>query len=161
MTYSGRNMLFSAYHAKASSLAGAAGWVCAMLTCALISGCGNGGSSAATDSSNLQFVADSYGLFLKNNRRLPNDDAEFREFVTQRAAEDPRAKGQTVDQLLTSERDGKPFDLLTLEDAPPAGSPYAAYEQVGVDGRRLIADTAGNIQEVDEATFRTLVPNVP
>jgi hypothetical protein len=120
-------MLFSANHAKASSLAGAAGWVCATLTCALIAGCGNGAPSAATDSSKLQFVADSYGLFLKNNRRLPNDDAEFREFV----------------------------------DAPPAGSPYAAYEQEGVNGRRLIADTAGNIQEVDEATFRTLVPNAP
>lgn len=141
----------------------AAGLICAMLMCALIAGCGSGVSSpgAAGDDTHLEFVADSYGLFLKNNRRLPNDDAEFREFITKLAAEDPRAQGETVDELLTSQRDGKPYGLITLEDAPPAGCVQAAYEQVGVDGRRLIADTAGNIQEVDEATFQTLVPDSP
>lgn len=141
----------------------AAGLVFAMLTCVLIAGCGDGASNqgAATDGSHLKFVADTYGLFLKNYRRLPNDDGEFREFATKLAADDPKAKGQTIDQLFTSERDGKPFGLFTLKTPPPADSPQAAYEQVGVDGRRLVADTAGNIQEVDEATFRTMVPNSP
>ncbi len=139
------------------------GLVCAMLTCVLIAGCGDGASSQgeATDDSHLKFVADSYALFLKEHRRLPNDDAEFREFATKRAADDPKAKGQTVDQLLTSERDGKPFGLFTLEDSLPDGFFQAAYEQVGVDGRRLVADSAGNIQEVDEATFREMVPISP
>jgi hypothetical protein len=147
---------------KALSRVQAAGWVCGMLTCVLIAGCDNGASSRdATDDSHLKIIADSYSLFLKNNRRLPKDDTEFREFVTQRAAEDPRAEGQTIDQLLTSPRDRQPYVLLTEQNAPSGGSIQAAYEQEGVNGRRLIADTAGNIQEVDEATFRTLVPDSP
>jgi hypothetical protein len=135
----------------------------ALLSCVLITGCGSGapGQGAATGSPHLKFAADTYSLFLKNYRRLPNDDAEFREFAIKVAADDPTAKGQTIDALLTSERDGKPFGLITVEDSPPPESFQAAYEQVGVDGRRFIADTAGNIQEVDEAAFRALVPNAP
>ena len=39
------------------------------------------------------------------------------------------------------------------------GQPVVAYETTGVGGKRLVANTLGAIDEVDEATFRTLVPN--
>lgn len=147
----------------ASAIIRAAGLTCAMLNCLLVAGCGNLASnqSAATDDSHLKFVADSYGLFLKEHRRLPSDDAEFREFVTKLASDNPVTTGKSVDQLLTSTRDGKPFGLFTSASPPPAGSPWAAYEQVGVDGRRLIADTAGKIQEVDDVAFRAMMPKSP
>lgn len=137
--------------------------ICTLLLALLVAGCDGGSSSQSTtaEGSHLAFVADGYGLFLKQHRRVPKDESEFREFIAKVATDDPRAAGHSIDQLLTSERDNKPYGIFTSQNASPANSIYAAYEQMGVGGMRFVADTAGNIKEVDETTFRELVPSSP
>ena len=126
-------------------------------------GCGGHSSStmAGPQASNLRSIGSAYQLFLKEHRRLPANENEFQEFVALVAAEDLKARNVTVEQIMTSERDGQPYVVFCRDNPPPDGSFVAAYEQVGVEGRRYVADTAGNVKEVDEASFRELVPNGP
>jgi hypothetical protein len=136
---------------------------CGVLLAVVSVGCG--GSSSSTmggpQASHLRSIGRAYQLFLKEYRRLPANEYEFKVFVAQVAAEDLKAKNLTVEQLSTSERDGKPYVVFYRGNPPPEGSFVAAYEQVGVGGRRFVADTAGNVKEVDEGSFRELVPNGP
>jgi len=126
-------------------------------------GCGghSSSSSGGPQASNLRSIGGAYQLLLKEHRWLPANETEFKEFVPLVAAEDLKARNVTVDQIMTSERDGKPCVVFTRANPPPEGSFVAAYEQVGVDGRRYVADTAGNVTEVEEASFHELVPNAP
>jgi hypothetical protein len=140
----------------------------ASLACGVLfalSSVGCGGSSSGTtggpQASNLRSIGSAYQLFLKQHRRLPANEDQFREYVELVAAEDLKAKNLTVDQLMTSERDGQPYVVVCSDNPPPDGSVLAAYEQVGVEGRRYVADTAGNVTEVDGASFRELVSNGP
>ena len=147
------------------------GWMIvrfASLTCGVllaIVSVGCGGSSSSTmggpQASHLRSIGRAYQLFLKEHRRLPANENEFKDFVALVAADDLKAKNLTVEQLSTSERDGKPYVVFYRDNPPPEGSFVAAYEQVGVGGRRYVADTVGNVKEVDEASFRELVPNGP
>lgn len=134
-------------------------WTYCIILAVCATGCSSESTGPDSGSQNVQLVADYYSLFLKENRRLPKDEAEFKNFLGPVVAEDAKAKGKTVEELLISPRDGKPLVLFTKENPPPEGAALAVYEQVGKNGSRYLADTAGNIQEVDEVTFRTLVPN--
>jgi hypothetical protein len=127
-----------------------------LVVCA--AGCSSAPKGPDSSSTNLQLVADYYAIFLKEHRRLPKNEAEFKNFLAPVVAEDVKAEGKTVEELLVSHRDGKPFVLFTQENPPPEGAALAVYEQVGMNGIRCVADTAGTIQEVDEPTFRTMVP---
>ena len=140
----------------------------ASLTCGVllaIGWVGCGGHSSSTgggpQASNLRSVGTAYQLFLREHRRLPADENEFQEYLALVAAKDLKARNLTVGQLSTSERDGKPYVVFYGDNPPPDGSYVAAYEQVGLDGRRYVVDTAGNIKEVDETSFRELVPIGP
>jgi hypothetical protein len=66
-----------------------------------------------------------------------------------------------MDDLFVSPHDGERYVVL-YGPAPKTGdASVVAYEKTGVDGKRQVGFLLGNIQEVDEAEFKKLVPNPP
>lgn len=63
-----------------------------------------------------------------------------------------------VDALFTSSRDGKPIVVVYAPRPAKMDPNVVAYEQDGVDGKRLVGFSLGTVEEVDEARFRELVP---
>jgi hypothetical protein len=98
----------------------------------------------------LGLVATFYGDFLSERGAPPKDEAAFRAFLQERSQRLERMK-LDVDTLLTSPRDGQPFIIVYGKRVAPRDSPntpWAAYEQTGVDGKRLAAQVRGQIVEL-------------
>ena len=110
-------------------------------------GCGGGSEGGGDDYQTrrqLSLVAEIYGDYLgTHGNAAPKDDAEFRVFLTEYAAKRLKAYNVAdVDELLKSPRDGQPFTIVCGKRLAPPDSPntpWAAYEQTGVDGTRLAA----------------------
>jgi len=125
-------------------------------------GCGRSNSSAETESSNLKPLAVYYGRFVGANRgKGPKDENQLKEFIRNRPADELSTMGITdVDSLFISSRDKKPYKFKFEEKQPMPGQlSIFAWEQDGVNGKRFVGGTLGQIEEVDEARFRELVPN--
>ncbi|RIK85351.1 MAG: hypothetical protein DCC67_04155 [Planctomycetota bacterium] len=59
-----------------------------------------------------------------------------------------------IDGLLTSPRDGQPLVIVYGKRIAPKDSPntpWAAYEQTGVDGKRMVAKVRGTVDELTTA----------
>ena len=127
-----------------------------LATMAFFAGCGTVAESedVAEQRSNLRALAAAYGSYVKNNRgRVPKNEKSFRKWIEkQGSVEDFGA--QSLDEMFISSRDDEPYVVVY-------GKPkkVVAYEAVGIDGSRYIADDLGIVQEVDEATFRDMVPD--
>jgi hypothetical protein len=126
-------------------------------------GCAPRTESAATESSNLKPLAVYYGRFVSSNRgRGPKDEKELKEFIQKRPQSELDNFGiKDVDGLFISSRDKKPykFKFEAKPSAPGGSATIFAWEQDGVDGKRYVAGTLGEIKEVGDEEFRTLVPN--
>ncbi len=141
--------------------------LCLMLlglgSASLMIGCGGRSQSADTESSNLKPLAVFYGRFVSSNRgRGPKDENELKEFIKSRPQADLDNLGvKDVESLFTSSRDKKPykFKFESKPGVPGQSSTIFAWEQDGVGGTRFVAGTLGEIKEVGEEEFRTLVPN--
>jgi hypothetical protein len=122
----------------------------------LAAGCTS--SSQTSTQSNLAILAKNYGMYQAQNQgQTPPDEKKFKEFIQK---QDPAAK---VDELFTSPRDGQPYVILYGKKAavpdPQKGMPIVAYEKVGVGGKRLVARSTTQVEEVDDAKLREWVPN--
>jgi hypothetical protein len=121
---------------------------------AAVLGCGEvsptGGGDEFQTRRMLGMVATFYGDFLAERGAPPKDEATFRAFLQERSQQLERMK-LDVDGLLTSPRDGQPLVVVYGKRVAPADSPntpWAAYEQTGVDGKRLAAQVRGQIVEL-------------
>jgi hypothetical protein len=116
---------------------------------------------------NLKKLAILIGQFRAHNRgALPTDPAQVKAFAAQMPAD--RLQGWHIDPgnldaLLISSRDLKPFVFRApaAGGGPPTpGGPQRVmvYEQVGKDGKRMVAYETCQVAELDEAKFKELVP---
>lgn len=141
--------------------------LCLMLlgmgSASLILGCGGRSQSADTESSNLKPLAVLYGKFVGANRgRGPKDENEFRAFIKSRPQSEIEGFGiKDPESLFTSSRDKKPykFKFEAKQAVPGQSANIFAWEQDGVGGKRYVAGTLGEVKEVGEEEFRTMVPN--
>ncbi len=139
---------------------------CLALVCVLALslnfGCQNGASTSPTESSNLKPLAVMYGRFISSNQgRGPKDEQEFKDFIKNQPSQELSNLGVTdVESLFVSSRDKKPYNLKFYAAPPAPGKSINifAWEQDGIQGKRYVAGTLGEIKEVDETTFRELVP---
>lgn len=95
-----------------------------------------------------------YGTYMKNNRgRVPKSEKAFKAWIEKHGGAEAYG-AETVDEMFTSSRDNEPYVVVY-------GKPkrIVAYEAVGVEGSRFIADDLGDVREVDAATFAELVPD--
>jgi hypothetical protein len=135
----------------------------ALAAVALATGCGNP-AKVAQESSNLKPLAVLYGQFIGQHQgKPPADEAEFKAFLKKLDPERLKSfQVADVDSMFISSRDNQPYIVRYGKlqgSAGPAAQPVVAYEQTGVDGKRYVASSIGAIQEVDEETFRKMVPD--
>ena len=127
-------------------------------------GCGGGkptGDEARARAA-LRMVGIEYGRYLvANNGAPPPDEAAMRTFLDLQISRTPNYGVASADELLSSTRDGKPLQLICGAKVAPPDRPealWAAYEQTGVDGRRLVVNTRGDVVELDAEAFDRDVP---
>jgi hypothetical protein len=125
----------------------------------LESGCGSGSNA---DSRRLQSsrLRDVISLYIYAGRALgrpPRDETEFKEFINNQGGKVLEKVGvSSADEMLVSERDGKPFVVLYKKPTSDKAAGIVAYEAEGVDGVRDVGYELGNISEMNEDQFAEL-----
>jgi hypothetical protein len=133
----------------------------ALVLCALLSGCGAGHrESEERQRSNLKPLAVFYGRFIGQHRgQPPASEKEFKDFI--RSLGTKQLVGfdvSDVESLFISSRDQQPYVVLYGRSAPAGKARIVAYEREGAGGTRFVANDLGDVQEVDEAQFKEMVP---
>ena len=143
-----------------STLASVSTVLFAILAASVLTGCDDGaGRTKGSGEAHLRSLVALYNSAGNQQGRAPTSEAELRDYVVANAQQVlERLEIASFDELLISERDGQPF--VVLYGKPPKGvrPDIIAYEQTGIDGKRLVGFSLGNIEEVDETAFRELVP---
>jgi len=122
----------------------------------LSAGCGGGVSPTGGDADfqtrrSMSAVASFYGDYLSAHGAPPKDEAAFRAFLQERSKQIERMNIGGVDGLLKSPRDEQPLVVVYGKRIAPPDSPHmpwAAFEQTGVDGKRMAAQVRGSIEEL-------------
>jgi hypothetical protein len=119
-------------------------------------GCGEGSNGQQQSESNLRMVAVMYSQYLSaHGGEAPHDESEFRAYVDSLGPGVLHRAGLSdLDELFVSIRDGKQFAVKYQNGRWPLEGAIA-YEQVGVDGRRLVATELGGVSEMTEKQFAT------
>jgi len=106
--------------------------------------------------SNMRSLAVAYGGYMRENRgRPPKNEAAFRKWLDKQGPDYPEIlKVDSIDEIFVSSRDNEPYVIAY-------GKPKrtVAYEAVGVDGKRFVADDLGVVEELDADAFAERVPD--
>jgi hypothetical protein len=124
-------------------------------------GCGPGGSDGLVetrrDEGKLKLLGIEYGKFVALNNNVPPRDQEV--FVKYLRRRQSRLAGyglKSMDELLVSPREGQ--KMIVVQDGKkgimsPDGFPWAAFEETGVGGTRIVVSGRGTIVEMSEDEF--------
>lgn len=133
-------------------------WLAATLlgTLTSIFGCGGSVSPTGGDADfqtrrQMSTIASFYGDYISAFGAPPKDEPAFRTFLQERSAGIERMNVGGVDGLLKSPRDEQPFVIVYGKRVAPKDSPntpWAAYEQTGVDGKRMAVQVRGQVVEL-------------
>jgi hypothetical protein len=124
----------------------------------LIAGCSKpeGPPPPSADELHIKNIGILFQRATGNNRgKSPKDEASFKkvlESIDDEIAQDMKIDPKKPDAIFTSPRDGKPY-ILRFK-----GPGVLAYEQVGKGGKRLVVHTTMQVEDVDEAKLKELVP---
>lgn len=124
-----------------------------------LAGCGGETQGArAKEQSHIRAITGLYAKVASDLGRDPADEQQFKGAISQTNFKPEVFGVENIDELFVSERDGQP--LVIVYGKPPKGlAPgVIAYEQVGVDGVRLVGFKIGQVEEADAARFAELVP---
>jgi hypothetical protein len=132
-----------------------------------LAGCGGGNPGNLSDRDRetsviLRIVALQYGDYLTSHGGAPpKDQTAFRKYLDARLDDLAAYNVKSSDEILTSPRDGQPLVIvcgkrIASPDAPE--SPWAAYEQTGVDGKRMAVSIRGGSYELTPEEFARQVP---
>ena len=128
-------------------------------------GCGGAKTQSALEqeTSRLKPLVILYAqAFAQNRGRPPANEEKFKSFLAKEGEYLLESyKLNSVDDLLISERDGKPYVIFYGKRPQGVARDLCAYEKDGVDGKRYVGYTLGIVEEVDETRFRELVPDIP
>jgi hypothetical protein len=127
-----------------------------------LAGCGKSGAPEGGERPRLRTVISLYNMSRSDAGRPPANEEEFKAFITSKgAAAVERLEVKSADEILISERDGKPFVVMYGKPQKGMDPDIIAYEQEGVDGKRQLGRGTGLVELVDEARLRELVPSPP
>lgn len=127
-----------------------------------VAGCGGGGppGGKGVDQQTrvaMNKISQFYGEYLGLHRSVPpRDAATFRTFLESRPNELKQRRIDDLNQLLKSPRDGQPYTIVCGKRRAPADAPqypWAAYEQTGVDGKRMAVQVRGGAHELSQEEF--------
>jgi hypothetical protein len=132
----------------------------------LLIGCNQDASDSQASDANARqrigAVGAAYGAyFQQNNGRPPKDVETFRKYLDSRQDLLTSYNVSSADEFLKSGRDGQPLVVVTGKSitGPDAmETPWAAYEQIGVDGKRIAVTARGGFFEYSPEEFTVQVP---
>jgi hypothetical protein len=131
----------------------------------LAAGCGGGSGASGSDAQTtavLRLTGIEYGGYLaSHNGQPPKDAAAFRQFLESRLDQLAGYNVKSADDLLKSPRDGQPLVIIVGKkvSAPDQSDyPWAAYEQTGVDGKRMAVNVRGGVADMTPEEFAQHVP---
>jgi hypothetical protein len=124
-------------------------------------GCSGTEGELTPGEKNLQTLSVMWGRYIQRNRgQSPPNEAEFKKFVKGMSKEELSGMGvdpNDIDKLFTSPRDNQPYGFAYRTPASTPGAdgtmPMVIWEQTGVNGKRMVANSLGKIEEIDEAEF--------
>jgi len=134
-------------------------WFCLLVFAA---GCGDPVASevAAKNDANIKRVANLYGAYqVAHGWQGPADEKSFLEFARKLPDQNlqmMKIDRDAVDQVLKSERDGKPFKIRFSVGGGPGAASALVFEDIGVGGKRQVAFNGAVVEEVDEPRYREL-----
>jgi len=103
------------------------------------------------------------GQYVARNKGKPPANREvFEKFVKSLSAEELKRFGVegNVDDLFVSPRDGEPYVLRSVPEMGAAKT-VVLHEKTGKKGKRWVAFSTSEVQEVDQARFEELVGKTP
>jgi len=128
----------------------------ALLSVAMLCGCGSDGSDAAIqalNSSNLKRMCSIYNEYQSQHGWAgPKDEEALKLFISELPKSTMELIGadpENVDALFVSERDGEPFKIRYKIRGSYRASDRVIFETVGVDGSRLVGFTGPHEEVVD------------
>ena len=136
-------------------------WLVLVALLLVASGCGGSGASLSKiDYGQVRGMTDLYSKYLGEHRdQPPPDEKAFRDYLATKQDILERFE-LTIDQFFLSPRSIEPL-VWVYGKTPPTGrmGTYFAYEQIPVEGKRLVIGTLGMYEEMDEAQFRATFPD--
>jgi len=126
-------------------------------------GCGSGDNAAGVTTNDYTVFRSLAGLYVnyqsQHNGKTPDNEQEFRDFLQTKQAVLSDME-LSVDQLLTSPRNGKPLQVVCGRQPPagPNGMRVIAYESEPVEGKRLVIAPRGMYEVIDETEFQKFFP---
>jgi hypothetical protein len=130
-----------------------------LLVVTLLVGCTAENPTVTTGTSHVRLLTMLYNKATRDLGHVPKDEQEFKDQVKRAEISPESLKVNSIDELFISERDGQP--LQVVYGTPPKGSDVVVYEQIGVDGKRMVGHRIGMVEEVDDAKFKELVSAPP
>jgi hypothetical protein len=126
-----------------------------------LAGCSKSGGQLPDNEAHLKALAILYGRYVSAHRGMgPTDEVDLKKFIQSFPSgdlESLRVDPNDLDKTFTSPRDKQPYGVAykTRGGSPggPGGGPMVAWEQTGSGGKRVVADSLGKIEEIDEAEF--------
>src|SRR4051812_26525159 len=114
--------------------AGLLGLICIVVGCP-------GNSAPTAHEPRLTQLVSYYGRYVGQNKgKPPANEQELKQFIQK---VDPK---QDVEKMFTSPRDGQPYVVRYNVKMPAGPATVFAYEQSGVNGKRLAAVGAGEVR---------------
>jgi hypothetical protein len=112
--------------------------------------------------SNIERLSNIYAGFQNSmGGRGPKDEAEFRSFIQEYDKDKLAAMGidtRKLDELFTSERDGKPFKIRYKIGGGHGSKDAVIFEETGMGGIREVGITGVAPMEVgDDATYQNML----
>jgi hypothetical protein len=111
-------------------------------------------SSQKLEKSHVRSLTRLHALATSMLGHTPRDEKELKHAITILSVKPEKMGVNSFDELFVSERDGKP--LVLIYDSPPKDSDILVYEQIGVNGKRMVGYRIGMVEEVDDAQFKNL-----
>ena len=113
----------------------------------------------------MNALANLYGMYLDSHQgRPPKDEKEFRAYLDSMPQALAAYNVTQVDQMLTSPRDGQPFVIIfgkkKIAPADSPGTPWAAYEQTGIDGKRFAVQVRGGVKILSDTEIEQIASQV-
>jgi hypothetical protein len=129
------------------------------------SGCSSDGPPQSESDKHIKALVVLYGKFIPRNRGVgPASEEAFKKFIKSLNAQEVQHLGvdpANIDALFISPRDNQTYAFawgIKADPGPDGKGRAIVWEQTGVKGKRMVGDSLGNIEELDEAAFATRVP---
>jgi hypothetical protein len=129
------------------------------LIMALATGCGSGAAASHKGVAHLKAIT---VLYFKANSLLhknPETEAEFKKVIADSKPDLGVLGASNIDDLFVSDRDNQPLVIMYGQAPKGVAAGVVAYEQTGVDGKRLVGNRGGQVEEADATRFAQLVPS--